>query len=136
MRALVFVLEAPPPNNDIKVKITHKRNLPIDEAAKVELALKLKGNISDEAYLRMFPRSIIPYVNEELDRLEETPDKELLMLFELANKAGEKVPQQFIAEALRKDPIVWARLKESERQTIMDALTDETEPDELNADGE
>jgi SPP1 family phage portal protein len=122
--------------NDIKVKITHKRNLPIDEAAKVELALKLKGHISDEAYFRMFPRSIIGNVQEELDRLEETPDKELLVLFELANKAGEKVPQMFIAEALRKDPVKWAKLKADERKQIMDALSDETEEDELNTDGE
>jgi SPP1 family phage portal protein len=111
--------------NDIKVKITHKRNLPIDEAAKVELALKLKGHISDEAYFRMFPRSIVGNVQEELDRLEETPDKMMLELFVLAMQAGKPVPAQFVADALKIDRAEWLKLSTAEQKARMDALASE-----------
>lgn len=118
--------------NDVKYKITHKRNLPIDEAAKVELALKLKGHISDEAYFRMFPRSIIGNVQEELDRLEETPDKELLELFVLALNSGNKVPAQLVADALKIDRTEWLRLSTEEQAARIKALT--VEDDNIESD--
>jgi SPP1 family phage portal protein len=123
---------------DIKIKITHKRNLPIDEAAKVELALKLKGNISDEAYLRLFPKNIIPNVKEELDRLEEAPDKQLLELFVLALDSGNKVPAQLIADALKIDRAEWLKLTTEEQKARIEALASEDDniEESLDLDGE
>jgi SPP1 family phage portal protein len=124
--------------NDIKIKITHKRNLPIDESAKVEQALKLKGNISDEAYLRMFPRSIVPNVQEELDRLELEPDRQQVELYVLAMQAGKPVPAKMMAEALRIDPAEWLKMSADEQKARIDALSKEDDniEQELNKETE
>ena len=116
--------------NDIKTAITHKRNLPIDEAAKVELALKLKGKISLEAYLRMFPRSIIPNVQEEIDRLELMPDRELVEIYVLAMQAGKPVPAELMADALKIDRAEWVKLSTAEKKAMIDSLSANDEEDE------
>lgn len=122
--------------NDIKVKVVSKRNLPIDEAAKVDTAIKLKGLISDEAYYRIFPKSIIPNVEEELDRQEEAPDKTLLDLFVLAMQAGKPVPAQFVADALRIDRAEWDRLSTAEQEARIKALSQQDKEIEDNLEDE
>ena len=109
--------------NDIKVIVTHKRNLPIDEIAKVEMAIKLKGLISDEAYIKLFPKNIIPNADEEIERLQEAPDKVMLELFVLALNSGNKVPSKYVAEALRIDPAEWDRLTTDEQKARIEALS-------------
>ena len=56
---------------DYETKITSHRNIPIDEAAIVEMLQKLIGTISKEALLTALPQSIIPDVGKELARQEE-----------------------------------------------------------------
>lgn len=52
-----------------------KRNLPVDEATKVQLAATLKGAISDDAFLRILPETIIPDVEQEkANKMKEEPD--------------------------------------------------------------
>ncbi len=109
--------------NNAKVKITHKRNLPVDEAEKVDLALKLKGKISNEAWLRLFPKSIIPNVEEEMERQELTPDSTLMDEFVKAMQAGKPVPAEFVADALRIDRAEWLKLSMSEQQAKIEALS-------------
>jgi len=122
--------------NDIKTIITHKRNLPIDEVAKVEMAVKLKGLISNEAYIRLFPKSVIPNADEEIERLEEAPDQVLLELFVLAMNAGKPVPSKYVAEALRIDPIEWDKLSKKEQEGIMDELNNEGVKEKLNQEND
>jgi SPP1 family phage portal protein len=56
---------------DIKmVTIQFRRNLPFDLATLAEIAGKLKGILSDETVLRLFPADVIPSVSVEIERLE------------------------------------------------------------------
>lgn len=108
---------------DIKVLVTHKRNLPVDEMAKVDLAIKLKGLLSDEAYYRIFPKSIVPNVEEELERREALPDKSALEAYVLAMQAGKPVPAALVADALRIDRAEWAKLSTAEQKQRMESLS-------------
>jgi SPP1 family phage portal protein len=65
------------PLEDYELIIDNKRNLPVDEAAKVQLAQQLLGIVSQETVLKMLPNSIVPDVERELERLGEAPDMTL-----------------------------------------------------------
>jgi hypothetical protein len=52
------------------VTIQFRRNLPFDLATLAEIAGKLKGILSDETILRLFPADVIPSVSVEIERLE------------------------------------------------------------------
>jgi SPP1 family phage portal protein len=51
------------------ITIHQRRNLPIDTASLASVAVTLKGVVSDETILRLFPADIIPDVQAELERL-------------------------------------------------------------------
>jgi SPP1 family phage portal protein len=56
---------------DYKTEIMAKRNLPIDEVAKVNLAILLKGlGVSDETILKMLPKTIVQDWRKELELME------------------------------------------------------------------
>lgn len=55
---------------DYEMRIEHKRNLPIDEKAAVEIAALLSGLVSKETMLRFLPRTIVEDVEKEMARLE------------------------------------------------------------------
>ncbi len=120
--------------NDIKTLVTHKRNLPVDEISKVEMAIKLKGLISDEAYIKLFPKSVIPNADEEIARLEEEPSKEMLELFVLAMQAGKSVPAQLVADALKIERSEWLSLSSAEQKAKIDALSSQDDSIEKNLD--
>ena len=54
-----------------KTVIESQRNLPVDEATKVQIAMMLKGLVTDETLLRFLPQSIIKDAEKELAKLEE-----------------------------------------------------------------
>lgn len=51
-------------------RVNNKRNVPVDEATKVQIAIMLKGIVSDETILRMLPGTIVADVAEELARID------------------------------------------------------------------
>lgn len=53
------------------VSIRFRRNLPFDLAGIADIVTKLKGIVSDETLLKMFPSTIIDNVDEELKRISE-----------------------------------------------------------------
>lgn len=53
------------------VTIKFRRNLPFDLAGIADIVTKLKGIVSDETLLKMFPSTIIDNVDEELKRIEK-----------------------------------------------------------------
>lgn len=56
--------------------VTARRNLPIDELAKVQIAQALKAiGISDETVLKMLPDTIIPDPEKELQSMEESAQR-------------------------------------------------------------
>jgi SPP1 family phage portal protein len=58
--------------DSITIEVKTKRNIPIDEKEKVELAVMLKGiGVSEETIFKMLPTSIIPDYEKELARKEE-----------------------------------------------------------------
>lgn len=60
------------------VTIKFRRNLPFDLAGIADIVSKLKGIVSDETLLKMFPSTIIDNVDEELKRIEEgKPEEEM-----------------------------------------------------------
>lgn len=61
-----------------EVQISFKRNLPYDLVELADVVSKLKGIISDETILKLFPSQVIPDVEEELDRIGSSvaPDME------------------------------------------------------------
>lgn len=61
------------PIEDYELIIRNKRNLPIDEEAKVRVAQALLGIVSRETVLRMLPASIVEDVEREMQRLDEEP---------------------------------------------------------------
>jgi SPP1 family phage portal protein len=61
------------PLDDYELIIDNKRNLPVDEATKVQLAQMLLGIVSEETVLKMLPNSIVPDVQRELERLGQQP---------------------------------------------------------------
>jgi SPP1 family phage portal protein len=65
------------PVDDYEVIIDNKRNLPVDEATKVQLAQQLLGIVSEETVLKMLPNSIVPDVERELERIGASPDMTL-----------------------------------------------------------
>lgn len=52
-----------------KVTISWTRNLPHNMLELADTTAKLKGTLSDETIIGMFPKSVVPNVQEELDRL-------------------------------------------------------------------
>ncbi len=55
---------------DFNTAIESKRNLPVDEKTKAEIAMQLKGIVSDETLLRFLPESIVRNVEKELELME------------------------------------------------------------------
>jgi len=55
-----------------QVTISFKRNIPSDLEALSVTAGNLKGILSDESIIGLFPRDIVPNIQEELDRLANT----------------------------------------------------------------
>jgi len=55
-----------------EVQINMKRNLPNDLVELAQVYATFKGGISDESALRLLPSSIIPNVQEELERMAGT----------------------------------------------------------------
>jgi SPP1 family phage portal protein len=66
-------------NEGFQPVIVHNRNLPVDVSFIADNALKLKAiGISDETILKLFPKSIIPDVKKEMERIEASkPDIDL-----------------------------------------------------------
>lgn len=52
-----------------EVSISFHRNLPFDLSTMADVAMKLKGILSDEAILKLFPATIVPDIEKELERL-------------------------------------------------------------------
>lgn len=67
------------------VQITFNRNLPSNLAELAQVAATLKGILSDETILRLFPASVIPDVEEELEKIAESAP-------ELTMEMGVKTP--------------------------------------------
>jgi hypothetical protein len=65
------------PVDDYEVIITNKRNLPVDELTKVQIAQQLMGLVSRETLLKMLPQSIVEDVEREIERLDGEPDMTL-----------------------------------------------------------
>jgi SPP1 family phage portal protein len=51
------------------VQVSFKRNLPYDLVEISDVVSKLKGILSDETLLKLFPSQIIPDVEEELEKI-------------------------------------------------------------------
>lgn len=67
------------PVDDYEVIITNRRNLPVDELTKVQIAQQLMGLVSRETLLKMLPKSIVEDVERELEKLDGEPDMTLAM---------------------------------------------------------
>jgi len=65
------------PLDEYELIIDNKRNLPVDEATKVQLAQQLLGIVSEETVLKMLPNTIVPDVERELERIGASPDMTL-----------------------------------------------------------
>jgi SPP1 family phage portal protein len=66
--------------DDYKTEIIAKRNLPIDEAAKVNVALTLKGlGLSDEVVFKYLPNEILEDWKAEIERQEVEPEPEIII---------------------------------------------------------
>ena len=63
--------------DDYEITIDNKRNLPVDDASKVQIAQQLMGIVSQETILKILPNSIVPDVDREMQRLEGEPDMTL-----------------------------------------------------------
>lgn len=59
-------------NTDVTIK--WQRNLPDDLAQLADIAAKLKGVLSDETIIRLFPSYVVENVEEELAKLDSMPD--------------------------------------------------------------
>jgi len=57
--------------------IEHKRNLPMDKSALIEMVVKLNGILSKETLLRMLPVEMVPDIEKELERIEGMTDVDL-----------------------------------------------------------
>lgn len=57
-----------------EVQISFKRNLPYDLVELSTVVSTLKGIVSDETLLKLFPSQVVPDVDEELTRLGNVPD--------------------------------------------------------------
>lgn len=60
-------------SEDYKATVTWKRNLPVDEEAKVKVAAMLSGLVSKETMLRSLPNTIVPDVKDELGKEGSEP---------------------------------------------------------------
>ena len=63
-------------SDSTEVSIQFHRNLPMDILSLAQTAGMLKGILSDETILKMFPASLVPDVEEELERLNNVIDIE------------------------------------------------------------
>ncbi len=58
-----------------EANIQSKRNLPVDDKAKAEIAQLLQGILSEETLLKILPRTIVPDPKKEMEKKkEEEPD--------------------------------------------------------------
>lgn len=55
---------------EYKAVVTWKRNMPVDEEMKVDIAMALSNLVSQETVLRFLPNKIVPDVEEELEKLD------------------------------------------------------------------
>lgn len=69
--------------DDYEMEIEHKRNLPVDEKVKVEVAALLSGLVSRETLLKFLPADIIDSVEKELARLDEEREENMAMMPDL-----------------------------------------------------
>lgn len=65
------------PTDDYEIIIDNKRNLPVDEAGRVQIAQQLLGILSEETILKMLPNTIVPDVERELERISQQVDMTL-----------------------------------------------------------
>jgi SPP1 family phage portal protein len=61
------------------IVVKSHRNLPVDEKGKVEIAMSLKGIISDETLMRFLPNTIVPDVDKEIQMLEDQRESNPLL---------------------------------------------------------
>jgi SPP1 family phage portal protein len=61
-------------------EVTSKRNIPVDELAKVQIAVQLTGIVSKETILKWLPNSIVPDYEAELARLLEEREMNPLLV--------------------------------------------------------
>jgi SPP1 family phage portal protein len=64
---------------DYTMEINSKRNLPIDEKSKAEIAQILKGVVSDETLLKFLPRSIVQDPEKEMEKIKEQRESNPLL---------------------------------------------------------
>lgn len=58
-----------------KTKVENKRNIPLDEVSKVQIAVQLKGLVSDETLLRFLPETIVDDIDKELLATKENREE-------------------------------------------------------------
>jgi SPP1 family phage portal protein len=61
-----------------QVVIKFRRNLPFDLAGMADIAAKLKGLVSDETLLKLFPATVIDDVDAELQRIKDEAPEEVI----------------------------------------------------------
>ena len=75
---LIAMVPDAPATGEWKMAVQHSRNMPTDEATKIDSALKLSAIVSKETLLRFLPAKIVDDVMKELERLEaDAPDVDL-----------------------------------------------------------
>jgi len=85
--------------NDYTTIIKSQRNVPVDDAAIVEMISKLDGMLSDLTLLEAMPKSIVPDPEKELKRKEE--EVEDLDLIPIAGAVGEESSTVQATEAVK-----------------------------------
>lgn len=83
-------------SDSTEVSIQFHRNLPMDILSLAQTAGMLKGILSDETILKMFPASLVPDVEEELERLNNVMDIESVE----DEPPAEEEPEEGPAEAV------------------------------------
>ncbi len=80
-----------------KTVIHTKRNLPVDELTKVQIAVQLKDLVSDETLLKFLPQSIVDDPKAELEKLQqklEERGEELQRLIGEGDEPEEQIEEQ------------------------------------------
>jgi SPP1 family phage portal protein len=86
----IFALKSGYNQENYTTEIQNKRNMPIDEKAKVELGIMLKGlGVSDETIYKMLPKTIIPDWKIELERIE-TVEPDPLMIRDVEGEINQE----------------------------------------------
>jgi phage terminase Nu1 subunit (DNA packaging protein) len=78
------------------MSIEHKRNLPVDEKAAVEIAAMLSGLVSRETMLRFLPQDIVDDVEKEMERLDEERERNMELMPDLMGGDDEDEEQDEI----------------------------------------